>query len=116
MTEDNHGENGIAGPGRSVEIREALWVAAMACMGLLLLVLLHQSSDVMGEYAQSGELKIPASFWLSAVSFLVVNFSVFPLLKNSKPVGFKVLAYILTGIVPTVVLLFVVLNLLMSGN
>ncbi len=116
MTEDNHGENGITGPGRSVEIREALWVAAMACMGLLLLVLLHQSSDVMEETAKSGERKIPVSFWVSATSFLVVNISVFPLLKDSRPVGFKLLAYILTGIAPTVVLLFVVLNLLMSGN
>ena len=103
-------------PDRAVEIKEALWIVAISCVGLLLLGLLHQSSDVMGVYTESGKIEIPPSFWLLATVYLAASLSVFPLLKDSQPADFRITAYVLTGAAPIVLLLLVVANLLALGT
>ena len=114
---DSNGKESETGPSKKVvEIKEAFWFVVTACIGLILLILLHQSGDVMGNFTQSGKKTIPTSFWILATIYLVASISVFPLLKDSKPVEFKVLGCLLTGVVPIVTLLLVVYNLLKLGN
>ena len=115
MTNDSQNEDGIERPDRTVEIKEGLWIVAMSCIGLLFIALLHQSSQVMGQYSESGKVDISVSFWVLATIYLAASISVFPLLKDSKPIEFKVTAYIFTGVVPIAALLMLVFNLLKLG-
>lgn len=97
---------------RKIEIKEALWVVCMASIGLLFVVLLHQSGGIMGEYSRTGNTNIPLSFWALATIYLSLCVSVFILLRESEPIEFKITAFVLTGVVPIVGILLIIVNLL----
>jgi preprotein translocase subunit SecG len=97
---------------KSLEIKEALWVLSMACIGLLFVVLLHQSGGIMAEFSRSGDSTIPFSFWILVTVLLFFCVSVFVLLKSSESKDFKFTAMLLTGVVPIVAVLFIVINLI----
>ena len=112
MIKNKRNEDGLQGISRSVEIKEGLWIVAVACIGLLFLVLLHQSGGIMAEFSESGKKDIPILFWVLVTIFLTFCISVFVLLKNSKPIEFRITAFLLTGVAPIVAILFIVFNLL----
>jgi len=97
---------------RKIEIKEALWVVSVSCIGLIFLILLHQSGGVMAECSETGTAKIPLSFWVWVTVYVSFCSSVFILLKESESIEFKIHAFILTGIVPIVAILLIILNLL----
>lgn len=99
-----------------IEVREGLWVVAMASIGLLLLMLLHQSGGVMAEFENSGDKTVPPSFWVLSAIYLGVSLSIFPLLRESSPPEFRITAYILTGLAPIVAWLMIGYNLVRLGS
>lgn len=101
---------------KGTEIREGLWVVAMASIGMLLLLLLHQSGQVMAEFEKSGSKSIPVSFWIVSIVYLSASFSIFPLLRSSSPPEFRITAYVLTGAAPIVAWLLIGYNLVRLGS
>lgn len=92
------------------DIKEALWVTAMAGIGLLFLIVFYQSGQVMSTYAQTGQGEISLVYWLLVAAFLFLCTLVPVLLKDSEPL-FKVIAILLTAIAPAVTMVLVVANL-----
>ena len=88
---------------------------AISIVGLLLLLLLHQSSDVMGSYAATGDADIPGPSWIISIIYLAASMPVFPLLKHCNPLCFRITANVLTGIAPEVMLVMITVNLLSLG-
>lgn len=66
----------------------------------------------MAEYSKTGITNIPLSFWVWVTIYITFCISVYILLKESESIEFKILGFVLTGIVPMVAILFIVLNLL----
>jgi len=97
---------------RSIEIKEALWVASMSGIGILFLMLLNKSGRIMAEFSESGIGTIPISFWIVTTLILCLCISVFILLKDSHSKEFKVVGIVLTGIAPAVATLMIVLSVL----
>jgi len=93
------------------ELKEAFWIVAMACIGLLVIVDLHLSSTVMGEYLETGSATIPFSFWAFVALTLAVSAVIPMLLKDSKSMELRVIAVLLTSIAPAVATIFIALNL-----
>ncbi len=96
----------------SIEVKEALWVASMAGIGILFLILLNKSGRIMVNYSESGISVIPLSFWIVATAILCLCASIFILLKDSKSVELKVVGITLTGILPIVATLMIVVNVM----
>jgi len=92
-------------------VREAMWVSCMAAIGILVLLLLHLSGKVMARQAALGEATIPTGFWLVVVALLALCALVPWLLRDSQPPSFRVLATLLTALIPAAVTLFLVVNL-----
>ncbi len=92
-------------------VREAMWVACMAAIGLLVLLLLHQSGEVMARFAATGRATIPVGPWVVATLSLTLCALIPWLLRDSQPRGFRVLAILFTALVPAALVVFLVANL-----
>jgi hypothetical protein len=92
------------------DIKEALWVTAMAVIGLLFLIVFRESGEVMATYAETGEVEISIVYWLLVAAFVFLCALIPVLLRDSEPL-FKVIAIALTAIAPAVTMAFVVANL-----
>ena len=92
--------------------KEALWVVAMAGIGLLFLVILYQMGQVMAAYTETGQARISGAMWACVGVALFLCAMIPYLLKDSKGLPFKVTAIVMTSIAPTVTILFIVANLL----
>jgi len=92
--------------------KEALWVVAMAGIGLLFLVILYQMGQVMAAHAETGQARISGTMWASVGTALSLCALIPYLLKDSKGLPFKVIAIVMTSIAPAVTILFIVANLL----
>jgi len=92
-------------------IREALWVVAMACIALLLIVELYLSSTTMAAHLETGNGIISNSFWVFVAASLSACALVPYLLRDSKPKDFKIIAIVLTAIAPAAAVIFIALNL-----
>jgi len=101
---------------RKIEIQEALWVVCMACIGLLFIILLYQSGGIMAEFSKTGDTNIPLLFWMLVTIYISLCVSVFVLLRDSEPAEFKITALILTGVVPIVVIVLIIVKLLNLEN
>ena len=110
MNESNRNDDEDA-KGRSIEIKEALWVASMSGIGLLFLLLLNRSGRIMAEFTETGISTIPISFWIVTVVVLCLCVSVFFLLKDSKSMEFKVVGIVLTCFAPALATLIIVINI-----
>lgn len=91
-------------------VREAMWIACMAAIGLLVLLLLHLSGEVMARFAATGAATIPARFWVAVVVSLALCALIPWLLRDSES-GLRVLATLMTALAPAAVILFLVVNL-----
>ena len=107
-----HHEERAYGMSRNIEIKEGLWIVCMSCIGLLFIILLHQSGGIMAEYSETGNTQIPLSFWVLVTIYISLCISVFFLLNESTPIIFKITGCIITGIVPIVTILLIIINLL----
>jgi len=91
--------------------KEALWVVAMAGIGLLFLVILYQMGQVMAAHAETGQARISETMWAGVAVALSLCAIIPYLLKDSKGLPFKVTAIVMTSITPAVTILFIVANL-----
>jgi hypothetical protein len=92
-------------------VREALWVACMAAIGLLVLLLLHLSGKIMVQVEAAGQAPITPGFWFVVALTLGLSALIPWLLRDSQPVGFRVLAVLFTALAPALLVLFLVVNL-----
>lgn len=86
--------------------KEAVWFATVAAIAWLVLVILYQSSQIIGAYAGTGDASIPGTYWLSVAVCLALCALVPYLLKDSKPADFKIIAIVLTSAAPAIVIAF----------
>lgn len=93
------------------EKKEAAWFAAVAAIAWLVLVILYQSSEIIGAYAGTADASIPGIYWLSVAVCLGLCALVPHLLKDSRPMDFKIIAILLTSVAPTIVIVFVLFSL-----
>ncbi len=96
--------------------KEAIWFAVVAGIALLVLVILHQSSGVIGAYTGTKEASTPGVYWVLVVTCLSLCALVPYLLKNSSPLDFKIIAVLLTGVAPAVLIGFVLFSLWRSTS
>lgn len=82
----------------------------MAGIGILFLIILYQSGQVMAAYDESGQGNISVLYWVLVFAILALCALIPILLRDSEPMEFKVLAILFTAIVPVVALAFVVGN------
>jgi hypothetical protein len=92
------------------DIKEALRFTVMAGIGLLFIIVLYQSGEVMATYTETGEGKVPVGYWPLVTVFLFLCALIPVLLRGSEPM-FKVIAISLTAIAPALAIAFVVANL-----
>jgi Na+/alanine symporter len=91
--------------------KEAVWFAAVAIIALLVLIILFQSNNIIEAYEKAGSASIPGTFWLivgicSSLCALVPY-----LLKESKPIDFRIIGIVLTGVAPATLIVFVLFSL-----
>lgn len=91
--------------------KEAAWFAAVSIIGLLVLAILYQSSEIIAAHAGTADTGIPVIFWLSVVACLGLCALVPYLLKDSRPMDFKIIAILLTSVAPAVLIVFIVFSL-----
>lgn len=96
------------------EKKEAVWFAAVAAIAWLVLVILYQSSVIIGAYAGTENASIPGIYWLSVAVCLALCALVPYLLKDSRPIDFKIIAILLTSVAPAIVIVFVLFSLWQS--
>jgi len=92
------------------DMKEALWVVAMAGIGMLFVIIFYQSGQVIAEYTEMGEASISGTFWVCVAVALSLCAMVPYLLKDSKGLPFKLIAILLTAITPAVTVVLVVAN------
>jgi len=92
-------------------VREAMWITCMAAIGLLVLLLLHLSGKAMAHFAEAGQATIPTGFLLVAAVTLALCALIPWLLRDSESRGFRVLAIVMTALLPAALTLFLVVNL-----
>ncbi len=90
--------------------KEAIWFGVVAGIAMLVLVILHQSSGFIGAQAGTEEASIPGVYWVLVVTCLSLCALVSYLLKNSSPLDFKIIAVLLTGVAPAVLIGFVLFS------
>jgi hypothetical protein len=90
--------------------KEAIWFGVVAVIALLVLIILHQSSGVIGAHTGTEEASTPGVFWVLVVTCLSLCALVPYLLKNSSPLDFKIIAILLTGVVPAILIGFVLFS------
>lgn len=93
------------------DIKEAIWFAVVACIAMLVLIILYQAGPIIGLHAGTDEATTPAVFWILIVVCLSLCAFVPFLLKNSKPMDFKIIAILLTAVVPAVIIAFLLFSL-----
>jgi len=93
------------------EIKEAFWIVAMAAIGLLFIVVMHQSSTVMERVEASGSGTIPGAFWVTVTVALVLCALIPWLVNESREGGVRIIAILLTAVAPAGTILFVAWNL-----
>ena len=98
------------------EKNEAVWFAVVAGIALLVLIILHQSGEIIGAYAAIEEASIPGVYWLFVAICLDLCALVPYLLKESRPMDFKIIAILLTAVAPTVLIGFILFSLWRSAN
>ena len=91
--------------------KEAIWFAVVAGIALLVLAILHQSSGVIGAHTGTEEASTPGVYWILVVTCLSLCALVPYLLKDSRPLDFKIIAILLTGVAPAVLIGFVLFSL-----
>lgn len=93
------------------EKKEAIWFAVVAAIGVLVLVILYQSSGIIEAYSGAEGAHTPAFYWVLVSLCLGLCALVPYLLSNSKPMDFKIIAILLTAVAPAVVIGFVLFSL-----
>ena len=96
--------------------KEAVWFAVVSVISLLILVILHQTGEIVGARAGAEVASIPSVYWMLVVVCLSLCALVPYLLKDSKSMEFKVIATILTALAPTVVVGFALFSLWRSAS
>jgi hypothetical protein len=96
--------------------KEAVWFAVVSAIALLVLVILHQSGEIIGARAAVEEASIPIVYWVLVVVCLSLCALVPYLLKESKPLDFKIIATLLTALAPAVLVGFVLFSLWRSAS
>jgi len=91
--------------------KEAIWFGVVAGIGLLVLIILYQSSGIIGLHAGTGQASNPGIFWVVVVLCLSLCALVPYLLKESTPRDFKIIAILLTSVAPAVLIGFVLFSL-----
>ena len=96
--------------------KEAIWFAVVSIVALLVLVILHQTGEIVGARTGAEVANIPGVYWMLVVVCLSLCMLVPYLLKDSKSMEFKVIAILLTGLAPTVVVGFALFTLWRSAS
>lgn len=93
------------------QIKEAFWIVAMAVIGLLFIVVMHQSSTVMETVEATGRGTIPGAFWVTVTIALALCALIPWLVSEAREGGVRVIAILLTSVAPAGTILFVAWNL-----
>jgi cytochrome bd-type quinol oxidase subunit 2 len=96
--------------------KEAIWFAVVSIVALLVLIILHQTGEIVGARTGAEVANIPSVYWMLVVVCLSLCVLVPYLLKDSKSMEFKVIAIILTALAPTVVVGFALFSLWRSAS
>lgn len=93
------------------DLCEALWVVSMAGIGLLFLVILYLTGQVMAAYEATAGGDIPVAYWALVGVFVLLCALIPVLLRNSQPPGFRILAILFTAVAPVATVALIVANL-----
>ena len=96
--------------------KEAVWFAVVSVIALLILVILHQSGEIIGARAGLEEVSVPVVYWVVVVSCLGLCALVPYLLRESTPLDFKIIAILLTALAPAILVAFVLFSLWRSAS
>jgi hypothetical protein len=96
--------------------KEAAWFAVVSVIALLILVILHQSGEIIGARAGMEEVSVPVVYWVFVVACLGLCALVPYLLRESTPLDFKIIAILLTALAPVVLIGFVLFSLWRSAS
>lgn len=90
--------------------KEAIWFGVVAGIALLVLVILYESSGIIGAQAGTEEASTPGVYWVLVMICLSLCALVPYLLNDSRPLDFKIIAILLTGVAPAVLVGFVLFS------
>lgn len=96
--------------------KEAAWFAVVAGIALLVLVILYQSGEIIAARAVTEGVSIPGVFWISLVACVSLCGLVPYLLKESKPMDFRILAILLTAVAPMILIGYLLFSLWRSNE
>ena len=98
------------------EKKEAIWFGVVAVIALLVLVILHQSGEIVADFMMLEEPSVPVIYWVLIVVCLSLCALVPYLLKDSKEMDFKIIAILLTSVAPIALICFILFSFWRSAN
>jgi amino acid transporter len=96
--------------------KEAAWFAVVACIAMLVLVILYLSGPIIGAHIGMEETSTPGIYWVLVVVCLGLCALVPYLLKDSRPMDFKIIGILLTAVAPAAIIGFILFSLWRSGS